>query len=995
MPASREVQSLLDRLSAADRAWQIEKARTWWWRACPWLLVAALAGVAADAFFQLGSAARLACDLAGLAALAALVLLRHHIGRVRRNPPERTARHLEQRDPALGSRLINALQLADTARDPALPPLTRDLSSAAVGRYDAELAGIDLPALAPTGEPLRHRRRALFALAGFIVLVIAFFPVTRMVLPRFLAPWSDHPPYAFTRLELAEPGETGAEVVYGGKLPVTVTWSGHEPRELFLTAHPPGRPDAAVTLPMIRHGASFTQDVADIRTDLVLLAHDKRRLARSRERQVRVILTPRFDKAFLKITPPAYTGLKSRETPFAFKSTSALAGSELAFRIVSNRPLHHAAVGILRDTPLAPGAEASPVENPEPEIENSPTLTLAADGNTAAGSLVLDGDMRLRFRLYDIDGIPSDAQPEVIFNVTHDLPPQVRVVAPDRDGYVSIAYRLIAKFEAADDYGVRSLRIHRGLNGVFSSPLATRYDDIRREAAENFPIDFATLGVRPGDRVSFFAEAIDTAPDPHLATSRTVTLTVISEEDYNDILREQTDIRDLADKYQALVNEFKDLRQEQLALAAAMEQLREKAAGMDPAARAAAFDELAARQNALNQRLEQLAARMEKFVRDKPLYDFEHELQEELDRQAAAIRESTRLNRTALDALSSASSESGDAAAASAPDAATFEKMQTEALAQAERLGAGSEKMEQQVRRPLADLARLHDLVKDIGLFERAHAAQAELAELARAYEKRGPLSREDQLALKNIAAKQQAVAEVLDLLPDRLRRHADAASEKFPKASGSARALADAIEQNRLSTLGQTSTSRMLAGDGEGSALLSRRLEEEMAALMGQCNACGGDAADALDQYLRPTFGSGRTARASFEQMRKSRKLTMPGGAFAGLGNAQAQGDGSGGGYSIAADNTLPPVLGNEPAATGDAARESPYSGDGNHPAPPGAGASPALPTGDASIMKNLNPTDRQSDAIPSESTVEEYRELVEEYFRAITTTPEPASAP
>ena len=40
----------------------------------------------------------------------------------------------------------------------------------------------------------------------------------------------------------------------------------------------------------------------------------------------------------------------------------------------------------------------------------------------------------------------------------------------------------------------------------------------------------------------------------------------------------------------------------------------------------------------------------------------------------------------------------------------------------------------------------------------------------------------------------------------------------------------------------------------------------------------------------------------------------------------------------------------------------------------------------GQADIVKNLNPVNRQSDAVVSEAVFQEYTDLVEEYFKAIT---------
>ncbi len=59
-----------------------------------------------------------------------------------------------------------------------------------------------------------------------------------------------------------------------------------------------------------------------------------------------MILVPQLDKAYVRITPPAYTGLKAEEKPYAFKGVQALAGSEVRFRLQSNRPLREGALEV-------------------------------------------------------------------------------------------------------------------------------------------------------------------------------------------------------------------------------------------------------------------------------------------------------------------------------------------------------------------------------------------------------------------------------------------------------------------------------------------------------------------------------------------------------------------------------------------------------------------------------------------------------------------------
>lgn len=106
-----------------------------------------------------------------------------------------------------------------------------------------------------------------------------------------------------------------------------------------------------------------------------------------------------------------------------------------------------------------------------------------------------------------------------------------------------------------------------------------------------------------------------------------------------------------------MFQKFHELRDEQERLAEAAAQAARKAADGDTnALRADKLDPLMARQNEINQRLEQQAKAMEQFVRPNPLYDFEKDLQEQLASQTRRLRESTSTNSAAMKRLAEATS---------------------------------------------------------------------------------------------------------------------------------------------------------------------------------------------------------------------------------------------------------------------------------------------------------------------------------------------------
>jgi hypothetical protein len=959
-----ETQNFLDRLAAADRVHQKEAGGRLLLRSVKHVCAAVLSAFVLDVIFHLQAGWRLGVLLVLIFGVLVLAVFAWQLAFVRRNRIEHIARFLETRDPALGSRLINLLQLNEQTRDgpDPLSPLTRDLARQAVETYAAELRDVPVEIIARTDDVRLHLKRAAWALFGFAVVLAICFRITATEAARFLDPYGDHPPYSFTHLEIMQPGPSGTNVLYGKGLIVKVKASGHHPKEVFLTSFPPGHIEQAVTVPMFDEGGvGYNQMLDNVRSGLVVFAHTKDHVSESKQVRVGVVLTPQLEKTFVRISPPAYTGLRPQEKLYEFKGVQALEGSEVKFRLQSNRPLRE---GWL---------EISGGDQPSRRVP----LNKSAE-NEVAGSFIATDSGRLRFGIVDIAGLPSLGDYEGALTVTHDLPPEIHITNPERDAFAAMDFKLQAQIEASDDYGLREIRFHRGLNGVYAAPKVFKYAKVALDGRITEDFNLAELGIRPGDVISFFAEAVDNAPQPHLARSQTVRLQVISVEDYNNYLREQTDLSDTEAKYAELNDDLQALIERQKKLGEAAQKLHDQLAKADAKQRAALaqqLDILIAQQNELNAQLNRQAERMANFVRQNPVYDVEKDLQEALRQQAGEIRLSTQDNDFAARDIAQRSSPPGGPRRLS-PDMLDDFKMASDN--QVARLGQAHEEADKEIVQPLEDLGQMQELVKDFNLFESLYRTQQDLAQQAQAYNRPGELGREDQLALKNLAATEKQVADTLDQLQDKLRDDAKSAEKLFPKAARSGRDLADKISGQRMEPLAEQATGQMLAGAGEPSFQLADRLRGEMEKLFGQCQ--GGDcpSGDELDTYLRlQRMNPGN----NFAQMARSRKFGF------GKGRGQAgTGEGMMGtsGYAVM-DGSSMSVMGNETSARNGktAARQSSKYGKG-------AGALAAGGRGEAGkpdVMNGLNPVNRQSAAAASEAVIEEYNDVVENYFKAITT--------
>lgn len=924
---------LMSRLRGADRAWQRQRAFTWLLRSLPWCVLLITLLLVADVIWHLEGKTRLILVVSSLTAVFGFIAWLIHKAWIAQNPPERTARLLESREPALGSKLINVLQLQDkflATTNSGTSELTRSLAAQAVEDAAADVREVKMLPLTREPDVPRRAKHAAWAFAGFALAVALTFSAFTATLIRFLDPFGDHPPYSMTRLWLEEPALTGASVLYREGFTVKCRWAGHDPEELFLTAHPPGQPDKAITLPMFAEDQGvYVQKIEDVRSDLLIHAHTKGGWSRSRTHPLTVLLTPQFLASSVSVAAPSYTGLRPKGGEFAFNGLSALKGSQVTFRLKSNRPLKNGTIT------LTTAAGAPQLISLAPDAEKPDEVT---------GSFTATDSGRMTFSLTDIGGIPSDAEKASALSVTHDLPPQIAIHSPDRDGFVVQGHALNASIAASDDYGLKTLRLHISRNEVFADPIVREFTSITRQESLAAPL---AEGAGVGDIITLFAEAIDTHPNPpHVARTDTRRLTVISKEQYNDFLRQQHEVADLEKKYDSLMSEHQKLLDQQ-------KQLAEQASKANDAKEKDALKQAQAK---LNEELLKSAERMEKFVEESPLYEIEKSFADDLKKEAQEIRDSVEQNQR---------------------DSQSAEKSLADAAKEHhERMAGAQEKAQEKIEKAIADMQQIQEIMKDFNLFKALYEKQQQITAQSEPYLRKKNPDEADRIAIQSLGAEERDMGEHLRQLAEKLREHAKAAGEKFPKAAESAEKLAEAIEQVRMDHLAGLAAGKMLAGDGKGGHQGAQRLQQEMQALFGQCKGGEGPMSDELDQFLslsecmKPSMGAGN----QFKQMMQSKKFGK------GKSSSGSEGMGMGGFMSGNDPAGSQNVYGAEPPL----GRVSKGTGDGQTPPGTAEEAAPVITKTD--VATGAAEVNRATDAVPAASLIEQYRNLTEAYFERIT---------
>ena len=946
---------ILRRLKSADRVWRRGTAFEWLLRLVKWACAALLLAVAVDLIAQLDSVPRLVLTI--LLAVAAVSLAAWFIWRgfFQHGPLLRIARLLESRDATLGSKLMNILQLQEQAEDPARPEMTRRLATQAIDEAGAEIANRKFIPLLKSPTRTRSVIHAAVPLTVLAVLAFTFSSVAWRQVERFLDPFGDHPPFSFTQLSVVSPAKDGLGVIYRQPVEVEVEFTGHRPDELFLLISQTGIP-GETAVPMLPMGQDrFVQQIDQVTTDLIVRAATTDRRSISHGRSIAVILTPQLEKSTLLTTPPEYTKIKARETELpmgkgAPPALSALAGSTLTFTLASNRPLGPGAASFTgatanENTTLTPGAG---------DLTHTATTTLTAKESG-----------RLTFDLRDEGNLQTDRELAAALTVTHDLPPLIEITEPAADGFIVDTFETKIAVRISDDYGLLTTRLHCAVNGTWREPkiINAQLDPPQREGLETLPVRAADLGANPGDQLTFFADVTDIRPDTQLSRTRTLKLEVISEQQYLDLLRAETDVADLQEKYATLQDELERLAREQRELAEAAATAA-KQGKQDPGTQ----EKLVAQQEELNRKLEKLAEKMATTVRDQPLYDMEKSLQEVLNEEAEKIRQSVAQNQK----------DAGPEAPSSQLAKAGGE--------QAERLSPLAKENQEAIDAALADAQKMQDLVKPLTAWQALYEEQQDLASQTAALEQKKELSREDKLALQDMAGRERLVGAGLEEIAKQLREKADAAEDVYPEAAADARDIADAIEDAGLPPMADQASRSMLASRSGESHDRAESLRAAMEKMMPECKGCQPGMGQEFAQRL--SLARSMLAGNTFQQMSMCKKF--------GFGKpGQGQGMGSGGtGGMMAAGNTSPgtqrSLLGGE---TRLGRRDKPESATASKGQASGADSPDANLAQEASTSPadHVTSSSRPATAATSDAAAEEYRDVVDAYFRKLTKPAKP----
>lgn len=383
----------------------------------------------------------------------------------------------------------------------------------------------------------------VFAL--FVVLCIANYDAVKIITARLLHPHDDIPPFSPLKFEVTP---SNPKVVYGSDAEIEVRISGGTiPEGVKLLTREDATTPVAESGAFAMGGGRFGQRLQRV-TQPVQIAFAAGS-ARSAWVTVDVMRQPRVESVMLKIIPPAYSKRPVREFALGTSDLVALAGSEIEARITSNRPLSGGEVSLTPPRSLSR-------EKPETVIGR------ANGGKEVTLRWKVKWPCLVRLDLKDITGAGSASPVELEQKLLPDNPPVVSLESPAGVTLATPESEVPLKVEVEDDLGLARIDLVRKLVGFRDRGrrLTEDADDQAYALEEKMPMK--ALGVEPGQTLELYAEAHDHNPSlMGIASSPVGRIQIISTEDYAELMRARTTMKEFQARFSVLNNAMEKVRE--------------------------------------------------------------------------------------------------------------------------------------------------------------------------------------------------------------------------------------------------------------------------------------------------------------------------------------------------------------------------------------------------------------------------------------------------
>ncbi len=438
---------------------------------------------------------------------------------IRRINPVFAAHTIERGRPSLKNSLINFLLIRSQRKE--MPKVI----------YHAlqRRAAVDLTTVPPeTTVDRGHVMRLAYVLIGTLAifcLYLALSPKSPLTSAfRVIWPWGAIDAPTRVVIKDVKPGDTmayhGEQVAVSAEVkglrtgePITLIYNtadGQTIDQAVPMTRPEGRYRYECKLPPGNIG--FQQDY-----EYCLVAGD----CRTGTFEIKVQIAPTITVDRVEYDYPAYTGL-ARSVDERQGDVRAIEGTKVTVHASANQQIKRAEIDL--------------------DCDGVHGLKMYTDGNKATGGFDLGFDPEIpsrpahecyQLRFTDARGLANRQPTRYRIEVIPDLPPEVDVIEPEKDEVrIPCDGHQRMRFRAVDpDFAISSVRLrveHRGR----LMPVQPLLDQVHHgEFVGEYSFQPKRLGLKPGDRVRYWAEARDNkSPEPNRAETASRWIIVVGPE---------------------------------------------------------------------------------------------------------------------------------------------------------------------------------------------------------------------------------------------------------------------------------------------------------------------------------------------------------------------------------------------------------------------------------------------------------------------------------
>jgi hypothetical protein len=286
------------------------------------------------------------------------------------------------------------------------------------------------------------------------------------------------------------PGDVDIE--RGTSLVVTAQFSGDLPDDAVLKVRDDSGETLSVPMSLSLSDPIFGARVPGVQADLaywIEFAEQK-----TREFQVTVFEYPELTRADAELKFPKYTALPEKRVEDTRRIT-AVEGTEVTLFCDLNKPVQLAYLIDEEDGMLELKA-----------TDDDPTVYSVVE--------TLAESKRYQLILVDEEERQNRAPPQVVFNVTPNREPDVKITMPAKDVRVSPIEELQTKASLWDDYGLRAYGVNYTLPGQTPKELTLGESTASNERREvDHLIPFEDLKAEPDQLLAYYFWAEDVGPD--------------------------------------------------------------------------------------------------------------------------------------------------------------------------------------------------------------------------------------------------------------------------------------------------------------------------------------------------------------------------------------------------------------------------------------------------------------------------------------------------